>query len=79
MIDDVYTKADKKARAKTWAKAKFDWQIIAISKVAGASIIYSDDDDIARMGKRFGINVIKTADLPIPASARQGNLDLDSY
>lgn len=78
MIDETYTKADKKSRAKTWAKAKFDWQIIAIAKVSGVSVIYSDDDDIARMGKRYGIDVIKTDDLPLPASARQGKLNLDT-
>lgn len=78
MIDETYTQADKKARVKTWAKAKFDWQIIAITKVSGASIIYSDDGDIARMGKRFGINVITADDLPLPVSARQGKLNLDS-
>jgi predicted nucleic acid-binding protein len=78
MIDETYTKADKQARTKTWTKAKFDWQIIAITKVSGANVIYSDDGDIARMGDRFGIKVIKTDDLPLPASARQGKLNLDA-
>ena len=78
MIDEAHTNADKSARAKTWAKAKFDWQILAIAKVASATVIYSDDGDIARMGKRFGIEVIKTDDLPLPASARQGSLNLDT-
>lgn len=78
MIDETYTKANKKALAKTWTKAKFDWQIIAITKVSGANVIYSDDADIARMGERFGIKVIKTDDLPLPASARQGKLNLDT-
>ncbi len=78
MIDETYTKADKQARAKTWTKAKFDWQIIAITKVSGANVIYSDDGDIARMGVRFGINVIKTDDLSLPRSARQGKLNLDN-
>lgn len=78
MMNETYTQADKKARAKTWAKAKFDWQIIAIAKVSGASAIYSDDGDISRMGKRFGINVIKTDDLPLSGSSRQGNLNLDA-
>lgn len=58
-------------------KAKFDWQIIAITKVSGANVIYSDDGDIARMGARFGIKIIKTDDLPLPVSARQGKLNLD--
>lgn len=78
MMDETYTKSDKQARAKTWTKAKFDWQIIAITKVSGANVIYSDDGDIARMGERFGIKVIKTDDLPLPVSARQGNLNLDA-
>ena len=78
MIDEVYTKADKQARIKTWAKAKFDWQIVAIAKVVGATVIYSDDGDIKRIGQRFGIKTIKTDDLPLPASARQGKLNLDA-
>lgn len=75
MLDAALTSGDKRANAKTWAKAKFDWQIVGIAKVANAHVIYSDDGDLARLGARHGLEVIKTDDLPLPASARQGKLD----
>ena len=78
MLDAALTGGDKRANAKTWAKAKFDWQIVAIARVANAHTIYSDDGDIARVGARHGIRVIKTDDLELPASARQAKLDLSS-
>lgn len=77
MLDAALSSGDKRANAKTWAKAKFDWQIVAIAKVANAHTIYSEDGDLARIGARYGLNVIKTDDLPLPASVRQGKLDLD--
>lgn len=58
------------------SKIKFDWQIVAIAASHDATVIYSDDGDIARYGKRAHIDVIKTDNLPLPASALQGNLEL---
>ena len=58
----------------TWAKVKFDRQIIAIAKVNGATTIYSDDDDIEVLGKRAKIDVIGLAQLPLPPQKAQ--LDL---
>lgn len=58
------------------AKVKFDWQIVAIAAAHNATVIYSDDSDIAKYGRRANIAVTKTDDLPLPASARQGNLAL---
>ena len=78
MIEEALTNGDKRANAKSWAKAKFDWQIVAIAKSENATIIYSDDGDIARIGKRTNIAAIKTDDLPLSASARQGRLDLEA-
>lgn len=78
MINETLTGGDKKTNAKTWAKAKFDWQITAIAKSEGATVIYSEDGDIVRLGKRFNVTVIKTDDLPLSASSRQGRLTLDN-
>lgn len=41
---------DKKEGSTSWAKVKFDRQIVAIAAVEGASRIYSNDDDIKRLG-----------------------------
>ena len=63
-------------RQITKSKIKFDWQIVAIAASHDATIIYSDDGDIVRYGKRANLDVIKTDDLPLPASALQGSLEL---
>jgi predicted nuclease of predicted toxin-antitoxin system len=55
-----------KEKWDTWAKVKFDIQIVAIAKAEGASIIYSDDRDVENYAKRFGIQVIRLCDLPLP-------------
>ncbi|HEY9103668.1 type II toxin-antitoxin system VapC family toxin [Chitinimonas sp.] len=76
LLDSAKTTGDKRQGAKTWAKAKFDWQIACIAKAEGATTIYSDDDDVARVGKRLNVKVVKIDDLPLPEAAKQGILDL---
>lgn len=67
------SKADKRGGAGgTWAKIKFDRQIVTIAKVNGASKIYSDDDDVERFARRCGIAVVKTWELPL-REHEQGN------
>lgn len=61
-----------------WPKVKFDRQIIAIAKVAGASTIYSDDDDIARLSRSAGIVVVRIQDLPLSPEGSQLALPLDA-
>lgn len=68
----------KKGKAEgTWAKVKYDRQIVAIAKVNGATTIYSDDDHVGTLARRAKINVIKLADLPLPPEDRQMRLDLE--
>jgi predicted nucleic acid-binding protein len=57
---------DKKEGSGSWAKVKFDRQIVAIAKVEGAERIYSNDDDIRRFGKADGLQVIRLEDLDNP-------------
>ena len=76
MIDAAKTGGDKRNEAKTWAKAKFDWQIAAIAKSEGATTIYSEDVDLARIATRINLKYVKIDDLPIPDSARQIKLEL---
>jgi hypothetical protein len=59
----------------SWAKVKFDRQIVAIAKVQGATAIYSDDSDIQRYGRAAGFDVLGTIDLPLPADDTQIALD----
>ena len=66
-----------RAPATTRAKAKFDHQIVAIAAVEGATAIYSDDADIAKLAEgRF--EVIKIAAIPLPPEAVQGTLPFES-
>ena len=59
---------------ETWARLKFDCQIVAIAKVCGATTIYSDDDDVYRLGTAAGIPVVRTRDLDVPPDADQAEL-----
>lgn len=52
-----------------WSKVKFDRQIVAIARVEGAERIYSNDDDIKRLGASDGIEVMMLDDLELPPAA----------
>ena len=60
--------------AETWAKLKFDRQIIAIAKVCGATTIYSHDAGMRTVAKRLGIEVLRLDDLPVPPEMSQMDL-----
>jgi len=57
--------------AASWAKVKYDRQIVAIARVHAATAIYSDDGDIAKLGKQSGIRVVSLAELPLPEQSAQ--------
>ena len=50
----------------TWAKVKFDIQIVAIAKAESVTVIYADDKDIERYAQRVKIPVLRICDLPLP-------------
>lgn len=68
----------KQGSTATWAKLKYDRQIVAIAKTVGATTIYSDDRDIRALAKRVEIEVIGLADLPLPKQSRQLGLPFDA-
>lgn len=55
----------------TWAKLKFDRQIVAIAKVCKATAMYSEDDDIHRLAERSNIPCYRVRDLEIPPEDEQ--------
>lgn len=61
----------------TWAKLKYDRQIVAIARVARATTIYSDDRDIKSIAKRADISVVGLAELELPPEDAQGKLALE--
>lgn len=73
MSRNAVRKGNKKENPDaTWAKLKFDRQIVAIAKVCGATAIYSDDGDIRTISKSNSrIPVISLSELPLPASSAQ--------
>jgi predicted nucleic acid-binding protein len=60
----------------SWAKVKFDRQIVAISKVQGATTIYSDDADVATLAEQEGMSVVRLAEVRLPPEDAQGSLQL---
>ncbi|MDI6747263.1 MAG: DUF4411 family protein [Rhodocyclaceae bacterium] len=73
----AHQKGDKKhGSASAYQKVKFDRQIVAIAKSRNAGLIVSDDDSLRRVSLSVGLQVSKIEELPIPDSARQGNLPL---
>jgi len=79
MTRDAIIRGDKLSPAKdaSWAKVKFDRQIVAIARVAGAQTIYSQDEDVARHAKEVGIKVLRVEDLPDPPNQPQIEMKLD--
>ena len=67
---------DKKEGSANWDKVKFDRQIFSIGIVEGVDRIYSNDDDIIRMGKKAKIEVITLDSLPFPLEDAQKTLPL---
>jgi len=65
--------------ADTYAKIKYDRQIVAIAKVENATVVYSDDGNVRSYAKRLGMQAVALADLPLPPPPddTQGELELE--
>jgi hypothetical protein len=51
----------------TWAKVKYDRQIVAIAAVVGAERIFTDDTGLQKLAKKANIPVTGVGELPLPA------------
>jgi hypothetical protein len=71
---EAYGKKRGRQLQATWAKVKFDRQIVAIAKVNGASALYTDDPGVRTFAKASGIDVFGLADLPLPDGVSQMRL-----
>jgi len=76
LFTDQQSKKKKLSEAETYAKLKYDRQIVAIAKVNGADRIYSNDDGIHTMAKLQGIAVTRIEELDIPPEEPQRELAL---
>ena len=71
-LDRDRSAGDKRGGAAgTWAKIKFDHQIVAIAKVNGVRQIYTEDGAVQRLAKRAGIPALGAADVQLPDSEKQ--------
>lgn len=62
----------------TYAKIKYDRQIVAIGKAKGVTAIYSDDGHVRTLGSVAGIPVIGVYECPLPASVPQLHLPFEA-
>lgn len=80
MIGQAVNAGDKRGGVNcSWAKVKYDRQIMAIAKVHRATAIYSDDEHIQSYAQAAKIEFIRLVDLPIPQEKRQAVLELESH
>jgi hypothetical protein len=76
MTRTAVDRGDKRSGSReTWAKVKYDRQIVAIARVAQATVIYSDDHGVRAIAKDAGIAVVGIADLPLPPKMAQTELE----
>jgi len=79
MEQNAHNQGDKKGGAQgTWAKVKFDRQIIAIAKVHRVAAIYSDDKDVKAWAEKHGIRVARLEDIDPPPELAQRSLPFDA-
>lgn len=79
MAEDFLKRTGKKKgdAGGTWAKVKFDWQIVAIAKYCNVSTIYSEDPDIRKLATCAGMKVKSVGDLPLPHKPFRGETLFD--
>jgi predicted nucleic acid-binding protein len=58
-------------------KVKFDHQIVAIAKVIGADVVYSDDEDVQKLCTREGLTCFGVWHLPSRPVDPQSSLPLE--
>jgi len=79
MTQAAIKKGSKKGGSdETWAKIKYDRQIVAIAKVNGANIIYTDDKSLSAFAFAQGLRAISIGDLQVPPEAAQTTMDLEA-
>lgn len=75
MNRDTLKREVRRNTAATWAKLKFDQQIVAIAKVKDVTMIYSDDGDVRAIARRANISVQGIAELPLPPESAQFGIE----
>ena len=76
---DIFKKQDATGGLDNRQKVKVDRQILAICRVAGCDTIYTDDTNLQNRARMCDIKAFGVADLAVPASALQGELELEQH
>lgn len=58
----------------TRCKVKFDRQIVGIAKSEGATVVYSDDEDVVKYAKQSSLKAYRTQDLALPPEDPQTSM-----
>lgn len=67
---------DRKAGSREpWQKVKIDRQITAIAVLEQSSILYTDDQSVAKLAKGAGLQAVSSWELPLPPEDPQGSLE----
>lgn len=74
-----FAATDENDKAEPYQKRKVDRQIVAICKVYGVTELYTDDKGLANRARICGITPIPLHEIPIPDSAKQGELQLERH
>lgn len=68
------SRSSSKSPGETKKDVSFDLQILAIARVAGASKILTDDENLRKRASRAGLQTLGIADIPISDAKRQTHL-----
>jgi hypothetical protein len=72
LTKNAIDKGQKKSGSdQTWAKIKFDRQIVAIAKVNKAAVIYTDDKNLRSFAFANGLRAVGLAELQVPTKHAQ--------
>lgn len=64
------------ASSAPWQKVKIDRQILATALVHNVTAIYTDDASLKALSEQLGLPAFGIADMPLPESSRQHQLNL---
>lgn len=76
---DVFAQQDRVNKVENRQKVKVDRQILAVCKVANCETLYTDDANLRNRAEMCGIKALGIADLPVPDSAKQIEMDLEQH
>jgi hypothetical protein len=77
LIDGALKARKPRTKAETWAKLKFDRQILAVAKVLDARSLYTTDGDLAKLAIRNGVKAYGVHELPLRPVPPQVEMDLE--